>query len=788
MALTTVPASLSATALTLTTAAQPNITSVGTLTGLTVSGNIAGTLTTAAQTNITSVGTLTGLTVSATNVLFDSNSYNILEVRTDANNDGSSDDGIIKITNSSSSTTKAEFRWDESEDTVQLAYGDHGRHIVIDSSGNVGIGYATPSSFNASGNNLVIGGGASGDNTGLTIYSNSDSSGSIHFADSTSGTDAYVGDIYYNHASNFMAFLTSATERLRIDSSGNVGIGASNPSQKLHVVGKIKSTDDLIIGGANPRIDYDGGSSGALRFFSVSANLERMRITSAGQVGIGETSPSSYYSKNLVVMTDGDGTGGLTLVSPATDDNAYLCFADGTSGAATYAGYLGYDHNNDKAFIGVGGATQLTILSDGKTAIGGNHTPAHALHVKGAVSTTGGVIAAFDATDSTNTWMQLKNSNSGNSWQIGSTDAGIRFYNDETSGYSGLTIAANGHISISDGTTAPTAQLTITDENAGQAVIHARNFATSATGSFGNAHAFEFRAATSTTTHGMLVALNENNASRRSLEIADSTGIFATFVNGRLGIGRNNPSARLHLQSTGSTTYSGSSAGSNIGLYLTNAESGAAGRTIGIGLTCESNAEVYLNAVTAANNNGGDFVIASRDAGTRAEKMRVHAAGSVTMPKQTYVQGRGNAGWSATAGSATWNLQPHNSTPVLSSNRGNSYSASNKRFTCPVDGVYLVQASWYIYQTYVATVGGQYVHPAVAKNGSLSWNGGHQPYTISGQMMNQSGSGSKHYDGVQISFTIACSAGDYLEIKLYSPNSNPQSYEHYHYFSYALLY
>ena len=64
MALTTVPASLSATAITLTTAAQPNITSVGTLTGLTVSGNIAGTLTTAAQTNITSVGTLSSLTVS----------------------------------------------------------------------------------------------------------------------------------------------------------------------------------------------------------------------------------------------------------------------------------------------------------------------------------------------------------------------------------------------------------------------------------------------------------------------------------------------------------------------------------------------------------------------------------------------------------------------------------------------------------------------------------------------------------------------------------------------------
>ena len=72
MALTTVPASLSATALTLTTAAQPNITSVGTLTGLTVSGNIAGTLTTAAQPNITSLGTLTTLTVDTTCLLYTS--------------------------------------------------------------------------------------------------------------------------------------------------------------------------------------------------------------------------------------------------------------------------------------------------------------------------------------------------------------------------------------------------------------------------------------------------------------------------------------------------------------------------------------------------------------------------------------------------------------------------------------------------------------------------------------------------------------------------------------------
>ena len=59
-----VTGNVSGTAATVTGAAQTNITSVGTLSSLTVSGALNGTLSTAAQTNITSVGTLTGLTMS----------------------------------------------------------------------------------------------------------------------------------------------------------------------------------------------------------------------------------------------------------------------------------------------------------------------------------------------------------------------------------------------------------------------------------------------------------------------------------------------------------------------------------------------------------------------------------------------------------------------------------------------------------------------------------------------------------------------------------------------------
>ena len=99
--------------------------------------------------------------------------------------------------------------------------------------------------------------------------------------------------------------------------------------------------------------------------------------------------------------------------------------------------------------------------------------------------------------------------------------------------------------------------------------------------------------------------------------------------NGYVGIGTTNPALKLHVVSTGSATYSGSSAGTNIGLHLANLESGAAGRTIGIGFSSESNAEVYLNCVTSSNNNGGDFVIASRNGGTRAEKLRIEAGGAV---------------------------------------------------------------------------------------------------------------------------------------------------------------
>ena len=88
---------------------------------------------------------------------------------------------------------------------------------------------------------------------------------------------------------------TNGAERLRIDSSGNVGIGTSSPSNRLEVSGSIVSTD----GTTNNRMTRSGG----VGLFGTTTNhpiafqtndTERMRITSNGNVGIGTTNPAGY--------------------------------------------------------------------------------------------------------------------------------------------------------------------------------------------------------------------------------------------------------------------------------------------------------------------------------------------------------------------------------------------------------------------------------------------------------------------------------------------------------------
>ena len=102
--------------------------------------------------------------------------------------------------------------------------------MTLDASGNLGIGVTNMSSYNAGGNQFVIGGGAF---RGLTIAGTTE--GNIYFADGTSGQDAYRGVVGYNHTTNSLFFYSDASERMRITSAGNVGIGTTAPNSLLEV-------------------------------------------------------------------------------------------------------------------------------------------------------------------------------------------------------------------------------------------------------------------------------------------------------------------------------------------------------------------------------------------------------------------------------------------------------------------------------------------------------------------------------------------------------------------------
>ena len=195
----------------------------------------------------------------------------------------------------------------------------------INSSGKVGIGTSSPAeelhvySDNAP---IVLIEAAAGNDSRLRLLTPNDRIGFIEFGDSD---DADTGEIRYEHTTNNMVFSTNGTsEAMRIDSSGNVGIGVSTIdtafSTKLHVAGTIRTDTGAAL--ANPAIVFDHDNfadadanyimldrtNEAMRF-SVNAG-ERMRIENGGVVrpGVDNTQSIGAASYRWSVVYAGTGT------------------------------------------------------------------------------------------------------------------------------------------------------------------------------------------------------------------------------------------------------------------------------------------------------------------------------------------------------------------------------------------------------------------------------------------------------------------------------------------------
>jgi len=160
--------------------------------------------------------------------------------------------------------------------------------ITIDSSERVGIGTTSPSSYYA--NHLVVDIGSTAQ-SGITIVADSSNQAMLAFADGTSGDTRYRGYLDYNHSNDSLAFASAGTERMRITSSGNVGIGTSSPNRLLTLGGT--SNARLALNSSSYRNYSLSSDAYGFSIYDDTSTDYRLTVNNVGNVGIGTTSPNA---------------------------------------------------------------------------------------------------------------------------------------------------------------------------------------------------------------------------------------------------------------------------------------------------------------------------------------------------------------------------------------------------------------------------------------------------------------------------------------------------------------
>ena len=271
----------------------------------------------------------------------------------------------------------------------------------ITSGGNVGIGTTSPN------RTLTV--------NGLVGVTNG-TANTQQFIFSIDGNAAYLSSSYIGSSSYVpMAFETGGAERMRITSGGNVGIGTTTPQAKLHINNSSAISTTFLAGNINggAYFGWDSDNTGlvatytnaAIKFGGAyySSFNEWMRITNAGRLGIGTTTPgyrlevnggsdtfvasfiNSSASQSFIRVGDTSDANysGLALYS---DSGSGQIFKNGT-GSNSWGGNASlniYNSNGSIAFHPNNTANAMFIATNGNVGIG-TTTPTYKLDVVGDI-------------------------------------------------------------------------------------------------------------------------------------------------------------------------------------------------------------------------------------------------------------------------------------------------------------------------------------------------------------------------------------------------------------------
>lgn len=156
----------------------------------------------------------------------------------------------------------------------------NGNVLVLDQSKRVGIGTATPGSYNADYDNMVV--SQSSGNAGITIATGTSAVGGIAFAEGTSGNAAIAGFIRYDHSSNELELGTEGVQRITIGGGGRfVASTAGNFPHSFETNQGESGALDLLTGSFGSTVGSPGTGTVSLKV-KTNGNLENRNNSYGG--------------------------------------------------------------------------------------------------------------------------------------------------------------------------------------------------------------------------------------------------------------------------------------------------------------------------------------------------------------------------------------------------------------------------------------------------------------------------------------------------------------------------